>query len=427
MRHVHHVHGVALRLEPEDGVEALGVDAARPRAVRRARDAHQPVDRLVRGTGHVHAVLADEQGTVVERMHRRRPQDARRVEHEIDGETLGRLRHGDARRVRQQLFAPRRPRDAAVEVAQETLVAPHFGTVAERGVEDAAALLLARPRHGEVLVRAVDAGAPEVRRRRIELEQPVVARALVGRLELVDLVDDLERGAEMARRGMRPVLDEDRDVLVPRVAVEVAAEHQPVALVLVEGVAGAVRADERAAGLDPGEERVALRGRQRQLAGGVEEDALEAGQRGGLEARRVAARHRLVEARALAALHQRRLDQARPVGRRTVRHLVLVPGRDRVDEDARRRRRLLGGRGGRGEQGQRGGAGAEVESRHGDQDSGPGSRAAVRRADPSSGATTAALPSWTRGARLKPMTSTTPAPCASARPFRGDESTGGAA
>ena len=68
--------------------------------------------------------------------------------------------------------------------------------------------------------------------------------------ELINLVFDRERLAEMARRRMLGVFDVDGDFLMPGVPVKVAADQFAILRPLVKRVGRAVNADESFARLD---------------------------------------------------------------------------------------------------------------------------------------------------------------------------------
>ena len=134
--------------------------------------------------------------------------------------------------------------------------------------------------------------------------------AVVRRPELVDLVGDRERIAQVLGRRVRLVLDDDVDLGVPGVAVEVSADQLAVVLPTVEGVGGAVAAAEALAAAHERQEAVLLCVRQWQFARGVEEHGVEVLEVLGrdLSARILRANH--VEAVLLTQLDHRGLDQA---------------------------------------------------------------------------------------------------------------------
>src|SRR5262249_19432165 len=145
---------------------------------------------------------------------------------------------------------------AAQDVLLEALVLPQLVAVAQGGVEDAALAVLLRPGQGVVLVGAL---ARLSDRGRVQAHQHVQVLAVVGALELVDLVGDLERLAEVLGGRVLGGLDDPLDLLVPGVAVEVAADQFAVLGPLVERVGGAVAAGEALARLDEGEQVGLLR------------------------------------------------------------------------------------------------------------------------------------------------------------------------
>jgi len=205
----------------------------------------------------------------------------------------------------------------------------------QRGVEHAALALVASPSHSKVLVGAVHAVALQVHRLGIQPQQAMVARALVGFLELIDLIHDAEGRTEVLRRRMLGVLDQDGHIFVPRMIVEVTAEHAAKAFVAVERIGSTMRANEGTSGLDPSEQRITTLKRQRQLARGVEEHTLVGRQIRGIELRGVAAGYCRVEAGCTAAFVQHALDQTPLVRTRPARYFVLKARRQRVDQDAR--------------------------------------------------------------------------------------------
>ena len=124
----------------------------------------------------------------------------------------------------------------------------------------------------------------------------MVARALVGCLELIDLIHDAEGRTEVLRRRMLGVLDQDGHIFVPRMIVEVTAEHAAKAFVAIQRVGGAMRAKEGTSCFDPREQCVAPRCGQGQLAGRVEEHALIGSEIRGVELRGIATGHCGVQA-----------------------------------------------------------------------------------------------------------------------------------
>src|SRR2546425_11822985 len=90
--------------------------------------------------------------------------------------------------------------------------------------------------------------------------------------ELVDLVDDLQAGSEVLRRGMGGILDHEPHALGPRVAVEVGADELAVLGHLVPGVGGAVDPDEPATPLDEAEQSLPRLWPERKTPGRVKQD-----------------------------------------------------------------------------------------------------------------------------------------------------------
>src|SRR6266436_5951297 len=114
---------------------------------------------------------------------------------------------------------------------------PHLLLVTQRGIEYAPFAEIAHPRYREIFIRAMDILFREVNRVRVHAHEHAhpVARVV---LELVDLVGDLERRRKVFGGGKVAVLHLDGDLLVPRMIVEIAADHFAILRPLVESVGG---------------------------------------------------------------------------------------------------------------------------------------------------------------------------------------------
>ena len=140
-------------------------------------------------------------------------------------------------------------------------------------VEDLALAVLLAPRQGVVGVLAGQVVRHELAAGAQDDVQLVAA--VGGVLENVNLVFVGPAGRERLRGGVLGVLDLDDHFLQPRrVALEVRADQVAVGRLAVQGVGGAVRAAERAAGLDPVEQVIQLVFGER-VASREEQDAVE--------------------------------------------------------------------------------------------------------------------------------------------------------
>jgi len=215
------------------------------------------------------------------------------------------------------------PEDAAEQVSAEALVGPYVGPMAERRVENAA--LAVAPRPGQSVV-SIWSGAPiHGGRSGVQSQQNMDAAARPAP-ELVDLVRQPERGAEVGRGRMARVLDEDPDALMPGMPVEDASEQRCVLGNLVPGVARAVNPDETSATSHVLKERQPCLTGQRNTARREEHDGPELpnGDRregrelvGGLEVRDG-------ETRLATKIGDDLLDEGGPAGVSTMDDVMLV-------------------------------------------------------------------------------------------------------
>jgi hypothetical protein len=122
-------------------------------------------------------------------------------------------------------------------------IRPRFFRVAKGGIENPPFAIHLVPRHGEVMIRPVDARVVRiVESRGIETEQDVdlVARPLLG---LIDLVIFNERSGEMTNCGKALVFIDDRRIeREPWVLVKPTADHLAIFRPFVIGVEGSVNA-----------------------------------------------------------------------------------------------------------------------------------------------------------------------------------------
>ena len=147
------------------------------------------------------------------------------------------------------------PLDAGEVVAKDERVPVHVVVVAEGAVEDAAFFPVAGPSDAEVFVLAFDAAEGHVGFLGVETEEHVDGFGIVGVLELIDLLFEVEVFAfEHGDEGVGFLagfdLDADVGACAPRVSVEVSVDHFSVFGPIVEGVCGGVDTDESAARLD---------------------------------------------------------------------------------------------------------------------------------------------------------------------------------
>src|SRR5260370_36864386 len=113
--------------------------------------------------------------------------------------------------------------------------------VAESGIHDPAAAIGLRPRQCVIAVGALT--TTDVDGTGIEPQQDVDRRPRPVS-ELIDLVIDLEGVAQVARGGVRPILDDEPCTLGPGVPVEGAAQELTVLPARGPGIRGAAHADE---------------------------------------------------------------------------------------------------------------------------------------------------------------------------------------
>src|SRR6267143_2120619 len=249
----------------------------------------------------------------------------------------GTLPHqGTCRRVR--LSAAKSPLDRAKEVGLEPAIRPDSRLVPEGRVDDAAAAVRLGPRERVVTIGTL--ATANVDGAWIEAQQNVNRRAR-PRAQLIDLVSELEAFAQVARGGVRPILDDEPCTLVPRVTVEGPAQELMVLRHCVPGIRRTVHADESGAVTNGLEDRVARHGRHRQLAGREEENGAMGSHVCGGEPFDLFAGGNVSDVEATGTPSQVKND---PLCRRQLRSgrtphdVVLVSRRVRHDEHPRRRR-----------------------------------------------------------------------------------------
>ena len=148
--------------------------------------------------------------------------------------------------------------------------------MAEGRVEHAPFAVLADPGQRKIAIGPLDARFLQIHGGFVQPQQDAdaVAREI---LHLVDLVAQNEGPRQVARGGVRGILDDHpRREDVPRMAVEVRADQFAVFGPLVERVDRAVDAEEALAFVaDEGQQRGFLFGVELELARGVENDGVE--------------------------------------------------------------------------------------------------------------------------------------------------------